>query len=126
MDCPNCKTYNPEDRTVCWRCDKPLPRPFRKLTDGEELVLGGCRVKAIATPGHTPGSMAYLLDGRYLFTGDTLGFSKGTAKPYFIGMDKRGQAASIAKLADLQGIDWLCTGHSGWRDDCAAVMGKWR
>lgn len=27
MDCPNCKTYNPEDRTVCWRCDKPLPKP---------------------------------------------------------------------------------------------------
>ena len=27
MDCPNCNTYNPEDRTVCWRCDKPLPKP---------------------------------------------------------------------------------------------------
>jgi uncharacterized paraquat-inducible protein A len=27
MDCPNCHTYNPEGRTVCWRCDKPLPRP---------------------------------------------------------------------------------------------------
>ncbi len=27
MDCPYCKTYNPEDRTVCWRCDKPLPKP---------------------------------------------------------------------------------------------------
>jgi hypothetical protein len=27
VDCPNCHTYNPEDRTVCWRCDKPLPRP---------------------------------------------------------------------------------------------------
>jgi predicted nucleic acid-binding Zn ribbon protein len=27
MNCPNCGVYNPEDRTVCWRCDKPLPRP---------------------------------------------------------------------------------------------------
>ena len=27
MDCPNCGTYNPEDRTVCWRCDKELPKP---------------------------------------------------------------------------------------------------
>jgi len=27
MDCPNCHTYNPDERTVCWRCDKPLPRP---------------------------------------------------------------------------------------------------
>ena len=30
MDCPNCHTYNPEDRTVCWRCDKPLPKPVVK------------------------------------------------------------------------------------------------
>jgi predicted nucleic acid-binding Zn ribbon protein len=27
MDCPNCGVYNPEDRTVCWRCDKELPKP---------------------------------------------------------------------------------------------------
>ena len=27
MNCPNCGTYNPEDRTVCWRCDKELPKP---------------------------------------------------------------------------------------------------
>jgi predicted nucleic acid-binding Zn ribbon protein len=27
MECPNCGTYNPPDREVCWRCDKPLPAP---------------------------------------------------------------------------------------------------
>jgi len=27
MNCPHCGTYNPEDREVCWRCDKPLPKP---------------------------------------------------------------------------------------------------
>jgi hypothetical protein len=27
MDCPNCGVYNPEERTVCWRCDKELPKP---------------------------------------------------------------------------------------------------
>jgi len=26
MECPNCGTYNPEGRDVCWRCDKPLPK----------------------------------------------------------------------------------------------------
>lgn len=30
MDCPNCKVYNPEERTVCWRCDRPLPKPVVK------------------------------------------------------------------------------------------------
>ena len=27
MDCPNCGTYNPQDRTVCWRCNRELPKP---------------------------------------------------------------------------------------------------
>lgn len=27
MNCPNCGTYNPEGRDICWRCDKPLPKP---------------------------------------------------------------------------------------------------
>ncbi len=26
MDCPNCGVYNPEDRMVCWRCDRQLPK----------------------------------------------------------------------------------------------------
>ena len=30
MDCPKCKTYNPEDRETCWRCDAPLPKPIEK------------------------------------------------------------------------------------------------
>ncbi len=30
MECPYCKTYNPDERTVCWRCDKPLPKPVVK------------------------------------------------------------------------------------------------
>jgi hypothetical protein len=32
MNCPNCGVYNPEDRTVCWRCDKELPKPKPKKT----------------------------------------------------------------------------------------------
>lgn len=27
MDCPNCNTWNPEDKEVCWRCQTPLPKP---------------------------------------------------------------------------------------------------
>ena len=30
MDCPNCGTYNPEDRTLCWRCNKELPKSTPK------------------------------------------------------------------------------------------------
>ncbi len=30
MDCPNCHTWNPDDKTVCWRCQTVLPKPVEK------------------------------------------------------------------------------------------------
>lgn len=43
MDCPYCKVYNPEERTVCWRCDRPLPKPVvkkkRQLTSQQWLYI---------------------------------------------------------------------------------------
>lgn len=30
MNCPNCNTFNPDERDKCWRCDAPLPRPVEK------------------------------------------------------------------------------------------------
>jgi glyoxylase-like metal-dependent hydrolase (beta-lactamase superfamily II) len=41
------------------------------LADGQELALGELSVRVIHTPGHSPGSVCYLV-GNSLFTGDTL------------------------------------------------------
>jgi hydroxyacylglutathione hydrolase len=54
----------------------------RPLGDGDEVDLGGLTLEVIATPGHTPEHLAYLLrDGatpRALFSGGTL-ITGGTA-----------------------------------------------
>ena len=43
------------------------------LADDSELEVGELRIRTIANPGHTPGSMSFLLDGHpILFSGDTL------------------------------------------------------
>jgi glyoxylase-like metal-dependent hydrolase (beta-lactamase superfamily II) len=46
------------------------------LTDGDVLVAGALRLRALHTPGHTPGSTSFALDGDAgevtLFAGDTL------------------------------------------------------
>ena len=26
-NCPNCGTWNPDDKTLCWRCQEELPKP---------------------------------------------------------------------------------------------------
>lgn len=53
-----------------------LASPHRPLADGEELDLGGLVLEVIATPGHTPEHLSYLLrDGARpvaLFSGGTL------------------------------------------------------
>jgi glyoxylase-like metal-dependent hydrolase (beta-lactamase superfamily II)/rhodanese-related sulfurtransferase len=47
----------------------------RPLQDGDELVFGHQRLRALATPGHTAGSMSYYWQHgaeHHVFTGDTL------------------------------------------------------
>ena len=30
VDCPNCGTWNPDDKDVCWRCQTEMPTPVVK------------------------------------------------------------------------------------------------
>ena len=48
------------------------------IDDGDEFTAGGVTLRAITTPGHTPGSTSFVT-GRHLFTGDTL-FPGGPGK----------------------------------------------
>lgn len=43
----------------------------RLLRDGETLQAGSLAIRTIATPGHTPACVSYLVDGR-VFVGDAL------------------------------------------------------
>ncbi len=42
------------------------------LKDGERFTFGKCTLDIVHSPGHTPGSTSFLLDGKVLFTGDTI------------------------------------------------------
>jgi glyoxylase-like metal-dependent hydrolase (beta-lactamase superfamily II)/rhodanese-related sulfurtransferase len=50
------------------------------LKDGDELRFGKTSIHVVATPGHTPGSVCYLIAGHYLLSGDTL-FKKSVGRP---------------------------------------------
>ncbi len=45
---------------------------FEPLRDGGTIRFGDCTLDIIHTPGHTPGSTSLLLNGHFLFTGDTI------------------------------------------------------
>ena len=56
-----------------------IPEERREwIREGKVFDLGGLQVETIAVPGHTPGSVAYLLLGHdCLFTGDAIGSGHG-------------------------------------------------
>ena len=55
------------------------------LSDGEELQAGPFKVRAISTPGHTPGGVCfYIPEEKLLFSGDTL-FKNSVGRTDFEG-----------------------------------------
>lgn len=64
--------YLPEQKRVRF--------PFRPVNDGDVLTIGGAKLEALRTPGHTFESTCYLLDRRRLLTGDTL-FVNAVGRP---------------------------------------------
>ena len=64
-----------------------LPSYDQLLIDDDVIEVGRLRLHTILTPGHTPGSMCFRLDGApILFSGDTL-FPGGVGNATFEGGD---------------------------------------
>ncbi|MBQ8270411.1 MAG: MBL fold metallo-hydrolase [Bacteroidaceae bacterium] len=56
-----------------FRYTEYISRPERVLQDGDTITFGNQCVKAIAVPGHSPGSLAYYIpEHKMVFTGDAL------------------------------------------------------
>ncbi|MCB2410689.1 MBL fold metallo-hydrolase [Hymenobacter lucidus] len=53
---------------------------YTPVTADTVLVLGTLRLRVLATPGHTPESVTYMLNERVVFTGDTL-FTDAVGRP---------------------------------------------
>jgi glyoxylase-like metal-dependent hydrolase (beta-lactamase superfamily II) len=49
----------------------PPPPPDRLLDEGDEVVMGGTRMRVLHTPGHTPGGICLYGEG-VVFVGDAL------------------------------------------------------
>ncbi len=67
---------------------------YQKIVDDQVYASfkGGPEIKALHMPGHTPGSTSYLIDNKYLITGDTV-FILSIGRP-----DLGGKAEEWSKL----------------------------
>lgn len=63
---------NPEDH-ILWEQVYADSKPDHELADGDEFQVAGATMRAIHTPGHSPGSTCFYLESEgTVFTGDTL------------------------------------------------------
>jgi glyoxylase-like metal-dependent hydrolase (beta-lactamase superfamily II) len=77
--------------------------------NGDKVSVGDIDIELLHTPGHTPGSQCFLLDGR-LVAGDTL-FLEGCGRTDFPGGDSDEMFRSLQKLAQLPGNPTVFPGH---------------
>ena len=81
------------------------------LVDGQEILLGRLMVRAVGTPGHSPGHFCYLSAGR-LITGDLLFCGKvGGTGSFFPGSSAEQEYASLQRLLQLPDETIVYPGH---------------
>lgn len=90
------------------------PEADVKFRDEREVQPG---VRAIPVPGHTEGSVAYLVDDRLLFTGDTLEWARDKqdldaweAYTWYSWDHLRRSLEALARHR----FEWVLPGHGGW------------
>jgi hydroxyacylglutathione hydrolase len=90
--------------------------PDRILQPEETLHLGRYTLRTIQVPGHSPGSLCFLLDDgarRILIAGDTVFFGGTIGLGNWAGSDLAAYRQHIGRLAGL-GVEILLPGHFLW------------
>jgi glyoxylase-like metal-dependent hydrolase (beta-lactamase superfamily II) len=85
------------------------PNDLRGHADGDVIDVGSIPITLLHTPGHTPGSQCFLVDGR-LVAGDTL-FLDGCGRTDLPGGDPALMYESLRKLAALPPSVTVFPGH---------------
>jgi hydroxyacylglutathione hydrolase len=103
-------------------------KDYLLMEDQETLILGNTKIKGILTPGHTSGSMCYLVNDKYLFTGDALKLKDGKVAEFnsFFNMDSKEAKESIRKIINLPGVDYIFTAHYGFTGDYKTAVSDWK
>lgn len=102
--------------------------PRKLLKDGEVFYIEDIKIEAILVPGHTWGHLVYLIDDKYLFTGDTIWFGPDGGYSFLSSLaeDNKLAVKSLAVLEEKlrsRGLNpMVITGHTGWHDNLDFVF----
>jgi len=97
-----------------------IPRSDYILLEDREVVhVGNLKIEGILAPGHTSGTMAYLVDDKYLFTGDILSLNDGKTAPIpaIFDMDSAQAIKSMEIIRQIPAAEYIFTAHWGYTGD---------
>lgn len=88
---------------------EPPSPPFSAdvtIEDGDVFLLAGHKFRAIATPGHTPGGLCFVMDDKCVFSGDTIFYGSvgRTDLPYGDAVALKGSVKRILALNEAYDI----------------------
>jgi glyoxylase-like metal-dependent hydrolase (beta-lactamase superfamily II) len=101
-----------------------IPRTDYILLEDREIVwIGNVKVEGVLVPGHTTGMMAYLINDKYLFTGDILSLQDGKMAPIpkIFNMDTKQAISSMEIIRHIPNSEYIITSHWGFTDYKTAV-----
>jgi glyoxylase-like metal-dependent hydrolase (beta-lactamase superfamily II) len=97
----------------------PATIPYEFIRDGQMVPVGRHELTALHIPGHTLGLVAFQLDDRYLFTGDSI-FIRSIARPDLGGKTETWaplHGRSLRRLLGLPGGITVLPGHFSSLDE---------
>jgi glyoxylase-like metal-dependent hydrolase (beta-lactamase superfamily II) len=89
--------------------------PYLLFNSNDTLVIDGLKITIIHTPGHTPGSVCFVINNDYLLTGDNLVVVDGKAAHFVekFNMNTAQQIESLKILPDLHSFKYILMAHHG-------------
>lgn len=88
---------------------------YNLLQDRQLIEVGELRIEVLHTPGHTPGSVCYIINDDYLVTGDNLIYADGKYEKFLevVNMDTEMQIESLKVLPPPASFKYILTSHHG-------------
>jgi hydroxyacylglutathione hydrolase len=133
----NAKVYfsRPEEQMIngqkskfLWFGNSISTKEYTLLDDQQILNIGNLKIQGILIPGHTSGSMCFLVNDKYLFTGDAISLNAGKVGKAnkFFSMDPETANKSIVKITKLPDAQYIFTAHWGYTNDYKNAVKDWK
>jgi glyoxylase-like metal-dependent hydrolase (beta-lactamase superfamily II) len=116
------QVINGETGRFLWFGNKIDTENYKLLKD-KSFRIGDLKIRLIPTPGHTAGSTCYIVNDKYLFTGDAVALDNGTIArfPKIINKSSRKAGRSMKNITGLDGVQYIFTAHYGYTDNYKAA-----